>query len=349
MLSAVVAVVCFLAAAPRQAPQFRAGVELVTVDARVVGPDGEPIVDLRPEDFVVKVDGKPRALKSLNLLRVGGGPVTAPAAPTPGAPAPGAAAAAPPPASRTLILVFDHEHIRTTNERIAVDGAIKALNAIAPGDRVALVTLPNGKIEVNLTTDVEPVRRALRMIVGRATDLVYGTVTPGVTCVLPVLREFLGGLKRIPGPKTIVLVSEGFTCELRRSRMDYRMDFEDLAKAAAAVRAQFYVLQPNTGMVIDANRRLPAGVRDGEQQQRDESLKNLEDIAGVTGGDLFRLSGTADAVFERVIRETSAYYELAFEPLDSERNGKEHSISVRVNRPKATVRARPSFAIPKAR
>ena len=76
-----------------------------------------------------------------------------------------------------------------------------------------------------------------------------------------------------------------------------------------------------------------------------KATNTLEDIAGVTGGDFFRLSGTADAVFERVLRETAAYYELAFEPLESERNGKDHSISIRVNRPKVTVRARPSFSI----
>ena len=72
----------------------------------------------------------------------------------------------------------------------------------------------------------------------------------------------------------------------------------------------------------------------------------LEDIAGVTGGDLFRLSGTADGVFERIVRETAAYYELAFEPFQSERNGKDHAISVKLNRPKVTVRARSSFIIP---
>jgi len=108
-------------------------------------------------------------------------------------------------------------------------------------------------------------------------------------------------------------------------------------------------MQPNTGMIIDANRGLPGGVTTGETSSRDNGLKTIEDIAGVTGGDLFRLSGTADAVFERVLRETAGYYELTFEPLDAERNGKAQSLSVKVNRPKLTVRARPLFSISLAR
>lgn len=334
-----------LAHAVAQQPAFRAGVELVTVDVRVVGPDGQPITDLRAEDVVLKVDGKPRPIKSLNLLRVGvtstpsGAREDAPPA-TSGTPRPNAT-------GRTLILLFDHEHIQPGNERMATDAAIRAMDRLSAADQVALITIPNGRIEVNLTTDHEQVRRALRLIVGHYNVAADG-IAPASGCVLTAMLDLLRGMQRLPGPKTFVYVSEGSGCgQAARTRMDNNRDLEDLATLSAGARAQFYVVQPNNAMAIDASRRLGSGMPAAEVAARDRAINMLEDLAGVTGGDLFRLSGAADGVFERVIRETAAYYELGFEPVESDRNGKDHTISVKVSRPKATVRARLSFAIPK--
>ena len=47
----------FTASAAQQ-PQFRGGVELVTVDVRVLDKDGDPVLGLPAEAFGVKVDGK---------------------------------------------------------------------------------------------------------------------------------------------------------------------------------------------------------------------------------------------------------------------------------------------------
>jgi len=335
-----------LAFAQAQQSQFRGGVELVTVDVRVVSADGQPIVDLRPADISLAVDGKQRLIKSLGLLRVGVTSVIGSDGTAGSDTTSATGTAVPPLTGRTLVLVFDHEHIRPTNERAAVDAAIRAMDGLTPVDRVALVTIPNGRIEVNLTTEHDRVRRALPDVVGRDTDVPDGIAKPEIGCTLVRLIDLLRGMEQIAGPKTFVLVSEGFACD-QRGRLDNRRDLNDLASVAASVRAQFYVVQPNNTMLIDASRKLARGLPDAELVRRDSATNMLEDIAGVTGGDLFRLSGTADAVFQRILRETSAYYELGFEPLESERNGKDHSISVRVNRPKVTLRARSSFAIPK--
>jgi hypothetical protein len=43
---------------------FRTAVDLVTVDAVVLGGDGRPLAGLQPDDFVVEVDGRPRPVVS---------------------------------------------------------------------------------------------------------------------------------------------------------------------------------------------------------------------------------------------------------------------------------------------
>ena len=55
-----VALVVVSLAGHAQEPVFRAGVDLVTVDAIVVDKDGRPVTGLTADDFILTVDGKPR-------------------------------------------------------------------------------------------------------------------------------------------------------------------------------------------------------------------------------------------------------------------------------------------------
>ena len=70
MRRARAALTCALALLPvaarqqQQPPQptFRAGVDVVAVDVHVVDGTGRPVPGLRPEDFAITVDGRPRPI-----------------------------------------------------------------------------------------------------------------------------------------------------------------------------------------------------------------------------------------------------------------------------------------------
>lgn len=130
-------------AAGAQTPTFDARVSLVTVDAVVLGADGEPVGGLPPEAFEVLEDGVAQPLASFTAI----GP--APAA------APSAAAPEPAPA-RVFALVFDDRHLSKPQaervkaaiaaflERQTGTGDVVAL--FAPGNQVSRVTrLPEGR------------------------------------------------------------------------------------------------------------------------------------------------------------------------------------------------------------
>ena len=51
-----------------QQPTFRSGVDLVTVDATVLGRDGVPIDNLGPDDFRLEVDGRARRVVSAQFV-----------------------------------------------------------------------------------------------------------------------------------------------------------------------------------------------------------------------------------------------------------------------------------------
>src|SRR5262249_24575892 len=60
------AVAVYLAAGPvaAQQPQFKSSVEVPSLDVTVVDDRGKPIADLKPDDFVVRIDGATRKVVS---------------------------------------------------------------------------------------------------------------------------------------------------------------------------------------------------------------------------------------------------------------------------------------------
>src|SRR5688572_29995418 len=98
----------------RRAPQA-AGAAPILIDFRVVTEDGQPVVDLKPEEVTLRVGGKPRPIKSLELIRVGGAGAAGPAgSATSKLPLPfstNAASAGKPGSRREVLIVLDEMSI----------------------------------------------------------------------------------------------------------------------------------------------------------------------------------------------------------------------------------------------
>lgn len=77
-----------------------------------------------------------------------------------------------------------------------------------------------------------------------------------------------------------------------------------------------------------------------------DSLRTLSDESG--GFAAVNRNDTAQ-VFDRIVRDNSSYYVLAYYPPSTKTDGKFHRIQVKVNRPGLTVRARRGYAAPKGK
>jgi VWFA-related protein len=159
---------------PQQPPVFRGGVELLTVDATVVDGDGRQIKDLKPSEFAVEVDGRPRPIVSAEYVSMVDDtpiPVGARRPPPPPAPADEAyfstntRAVAP---GRMILLLVDQGNIRVGQGRQMMRSAVKFVDGLHPSDRVALVAVPGPGPLVDFTTDHEKVREGLLATVGMA-------------------------------------------------------------------------------------------------------------------------------------------------------------------------------------
>jgi len=155
---------------------------------------------------------------------------------------------------------------------------------------------------------------------------------------LSALEALIVSLKDIPGPKTIVVLSEGMVADPRR------VDLSKVAAEAQAARVTIYALHLEVPTFEAAQDRVsPTFVRD--LQVRGDGLAR---VAGAARGAVFRLVGSDSRPFERIARELSGYYLLAFEPLEMERDGRAHRIQVSLARGGGELRARPGFTLPAA-
>ena len=378
----------FAGALLAQQPQFRAGTDLVAIDFQVIDENGQPVTDLKPAELTLKVDGRTRDIRALQFVKVARTSGDSPA-PVASLPLPFATNDAITP-GRIVIIVVDHEQLRPGEGKAAIDAAGRLVDRLSPTDRIGLVTLPYGKVEVDLTTNHARVKTSLAGIVGRAprTNAIWNiSIWEAVTiererldgdrpvtneviarechgpsdssCVqqvaaealrlsreidlrtrtsLKAIEDFFKGIAHVEGPKTVVLLSGSL---VRANINDTPFDMDDVARAATAARAQLYVVQPHQSMMDTLNRNSNATLT----KDMDLRLEGLEDLAGVTGGVLFRLSGAGDNIFTRIADEVSAYYLLGFEPGARERDGKRHKIELTTKRQHVLIRARPGFII----
>ena len=170
-MSAIVAVAVSVTLAAQQPPTFRAGVELIEVDATVLDPDGNPIPDLRAADFAVTVDGESRAVVQAQFisLRAPEGNALAPDSPADDVGYTTNAAADP---GRLIVILVDEESIPFGEGRHVMHAAAEFVDSLSPGDRVSLVAMPQPGVYIDFTSDHERVRRAVEGMSGLGSGFV---------------------------------------------------------------------------------------------------------------------------------------------------------------------------------
>ena len=371
------------AAVTQRTPVFEVGVDLVAVDVSVVDAQGRPVLGLAVEDFEIEVDGRPRAVASIEYV---------------GRDAELPRAAAPKPAhyssnddaspGRLVLLLVDRGNIQRGSGQAAMAAADRFLGLLAPSDRVGLAVVPGPGPNIEFTAEHADVRRALKHVVGQGeragfqvplsealalfqhndrirwqqfVDLECGRFLIAAQldqCLQQMeadaqqvylnyrersqqskraLETVLLSLRNVPGPKTVVLVSEGLATE---SPGETRR----LAEVAAEAQVTLFVL------LLDSS-----GVDAGYQkeqlatpEERETEAASLHDLASLTRGAVLPMIGSADAPFQRIARELLGYYLVGFEPLPTDRDGKSHEIRAKVKRDKVSVRSRGLLSIPAA-
>ncbi len=349
-----------------QPAPFRSAVDLVRLDFGAFSTDGQLVTDLRAEDVSLKVDGRTREIRSFQYVRLAGSdPARTDPAPV--------KLLAPPfgtnaldAAGRTILIIIETDSIRANVAQQATSAAVDFVKGLTSRDRVGVITMPYGGTLVEPTIDHESVLKTLPTISGQASNQTNDSEKGCRTRrTLDALADHLQGLTLIEGPKTVIFVSSGMLGPRRDAPMTSApgpceissAHYDQVGQAAAAARAQFYVIKPHD-FVVDPNRGtlvadrgvlrpVPADPTASRFRSSDEELAGIDSLAGVAQGTLLKLTPTDRSAFTRIASETAGYYLVGFEPKDSERNGTFRRVEFDVGRANVRVRARPNILIAK--
>lgn len=296
-----------------------------TVEFVATTADGTLVTDLTAEQVTLRVANKDRAITS--LTRVDFSASTAPAS---ALPVPFGTNNADE-AGRSFLWVIDEESLSPGRENAVRAALAEFEKTLKARDRVALFTIPRGTISLPPTTDRAALQAALAKVQGRAKvsmttserrchtrdalsaveSLLSQAAASGVTPVL----FFTSGLLGAEASSGIGSASD---CVVQPN------DFQRIGPAADIANAQFYLIRP-------------------EENRDRTSLEGLENLVGVTGGQMFHMTGS-DAL-ARVARETSSYYVATFTAEGNERTGQSARLELRTSRPDVTLRTRSTVRI----
>jgi VWFA-related protein len=216
---------------PDRAQQpIRTGINFVRVDVIVTGKNGEPLFDLKPEEFTVEEDGKPQKIDTFQVIKIdavtqlSSGTIREITSPE------DERREAQRPDARLFIILLDDYHVRRGNDMVVRKPLIDFVqNQLGPADMVALMYPLTPVTDLTFTRNRDSLSRAIEKFEGRrfdynprnefeeryayypaaAVEKIRNDVTlsalEGATVKLAGMRE---------GRKSIILVSEGFTALL---------------------------------------------------------------------------------------------------------------------------------------
>ena len=311
-------------------------VERVLVDVRVTNDAGEPVVDLAPADFQVRIGGKQAFVESAEFVRdvVGSQLSEIPRDPP--------TANRQPPTGRTIILFvqtdFARHPTRTHGQLNFLRYADDMIAALAPEDRIAVFSFDSHlKFRLDLTSDKQQVIEAL-------TDTISIDHPPPPPAVPePALAPHLDrnamrraahsetalllvahALRQVPGTKSLLLLGWGLG---ERTPLGVRMkrDWKAARYALDASRTSIFALDTSYADYHD----LELG---------------LQTAAAETGGFYAKTHLFPGIAVERLQRTLTGHYELTLRASESlERDT--HMLDVRVKRRGARVLAPMSVVI----
>jgi VWFA-related protein len=335
------------------APQltYRTGIDLVQVDVSVLDNDRRPLLGLKPGDFVLKEDGKVKAIAAFTTVTLRAHPE--PTAPWIDETGPDVVTNLTPKEGRLVVILLD-QTIRNSDIPEARHTAHAAVDQLGPDDLAAVVYTSVG-VPQNFTADRHLLRGAIdQPFLGIDVDpddpfgAHRGECRCGL-CSLEVMTNVADAVREVPHRRKMLLFigsavpvsTTGIECfaEVRDAR-------EKLLRAAGAANLTIHTFDSNllqsggysaskTGgipEVADASGRSPALIRQGD----------LAFFPGETGGRAIKNTNAPWEPIPAIFDETDSYYVLGFTP-SATNDGSYHNISVDVNLPGVHVYPRKGY------
>jgi VWFA-related protein len=368
--AAVLGLAAAVAQEPAAPPQFRAGVDIVIVEATVVDEKDALVPGLGAADFAVEIGGKAREVVSTELARYeNAGPDTRRLEPDISTNVLSAT-------SRTVLIVVDQLSLRPES-RYVLNTAQRWVATLGPSDRVGLVTLPLPGINVEFTTEHARVIDTLDKIAPIATppfQIGNFNVSIWEAFRIDAGDTFVTGqvlARECKGeplcPQLVDMQAKGMVMDSKAHTQPVLGSLRALMKGMGVLPGPKHVVLLSAGWAI-SEREIGTDIesiaadaavsnvtvhtftteqwalaasrsRPNLRMLEDRSLltTSVESLSGMTGGRAVRLVGQGDAVFASLSAGLSGYYRLGVRALPEDLDGKPRRISVKVLRDGARI------------
>jgi VWFA-related protein len=360
---------------PSSRPQFRAGVEYVEVDARVLDVNGQPIRNLTQQAFKVFEDDVSQELRTFSVVDLPVPSASGPNTAAEGVKADVATNLRTSIRGRTYLIVIDSiGRTRTLLVRRFLRDFIE--RSVGPDDLVGFATTGRDTAYENFTNDKARLIAAVNRVTGQSesptvtglmdlsrraallggrnvqdTPVASGTTASTFTSqrLLTELVHAMGAAEG--GSKAIILVSEGHPFEMVTNTEGLTLitDSERLATAARRGNVPIYPVDPR-GLSSGSDEPIEVGlvgVNDHPEVSVQTEVRRSQDqlraIADDSGGvPIVSTNGLGEGL-NRIVGLSSYYYVLGYYSTNSKIDGKYRRIRITVDRPDARVLARRGY------
>jgi VWFA-related protein len=323
---------------------IRLNTDLVTVDAIVTDRDGNRISGvLKASDFVIYEDGVRQAINSFSATD----------------------------APFNLVLLLDTSGSASREIELMRRAALRFLNELRPGDRVAVIQFSK-EVELlkDLTSERAEIEEALRLLKPGSGTSFYDSLKLAIDEVF----------KEVEGRKAVVALSDGvdsfgyttfeqILAEIESSNvLTYflELDTEEFTQAGMArdcsdeshfefSRKQFkkylteYEKGDGKGDVISENQPhcLLSRLERMQINRRlyESARRELREMANKTGGRVYPVKDLQqlEPAYSQIAAELRTFYSMSYYPTNENHNGKWRTLRVKVNRPGFVAKTRPGY------
>ena len=214
---------------------------------------------------------------------------------------------------------------------------------LSPQDSVMVIEFNSSvKVQTQPTKDREKIRKAIY-------KAKFGDGTSLYNAVDEALRK---QLSKIEGRKAVVLFTDGVDTTSRKNTYDGTLAYAE--ESDSLVFPIYYNTLYDTRPTRSSSSSWPdifgppLIIRGETPEEYAVGRKYLEELAGATGGRVFRPEATPGgltAAFEGIAEELRRQYNIGYVPRSEGTVGQRKQIKVRVNRPNLIVRSRDSYVV----
>ncbi|MCI0523971.1 MAG: VWA domain-containing protein [Acidobacteria bacterium] len=289
---------------------IRIETRLVNLNVKAVDRAGQPITDLKQEDFVVYEDGVKQEVTHFK-------PVNAPV---------------------NVVMLLDLSGSTKSKRKGMADAARRFIDALPPQDKIALVAFTRRyRALSDFTTNKESLKRVVEQIKG----------IDGGTAFYDSMWKALDQLDPIPDArKAIVVLTDGEDESLIGDEETVHT-FDELLERASEEDVTIYPIYfsgsgnhyNKLGLIFGGGGNLMGN------DNRRIARKQLGDLAEQTGGEVFsaQREEELESAYARVASELHTLYSLAYSPDKPKHNGEFRKIGVKVSRDGAVARTRRGY------